>query len=195
MSTENDSLMRNIVTRESFSSRAGAASIAAVLVIVVCLYALLETTLKAIGQPAWLADPQKILTHLAALPQGVSPTLLGAGGAVIAFLGLLFLGQSVFPGRRARHVIANDRTGVVIDDEVIASALARRARLAAGVSQAQVLVTVSRAQVLVNVRPTSGVPVREETIAAAVQEELNNMAPQPMPTVRVNLASTGVIGA
>ena len=57
------------------------------------------------------------------------------------------------------------------------------------------MVVVSRRQVLVNVRPTSGVPLREADVQAAVTEELRDMALSPMPEVRVNLASSGVIGA
>ena len=57
------------------------------------------------------------------------------------------------------------------------------------------MVVVSRRQVLVNVRPTSGVPLRAADVQAAVQAELREMALSPMPEVRVNLASSGVIGA
>ena len=34
-----------------------------------------------------------------------------------------------------------------------------------------------------------------DAVLAAVQAELEEMSPVPMPTVRVNLASSGVIGA
>ena len=84
---------------------------------------------------------------------------------------------------------------MVVDDEVIASALARRARLAANVTPEQVMVVVSRRQVVVNVRPTSGVPLEEAAVLAAVEAELGEMALVPAPEVRVNLSSTGVIGA
>ena len=84
---------------------------------------------------------------------------------------------------------------MVVDDEVIASALARRARLAANVTPEQVMVVVSRRQIVVNVRPTSGVPVDEAAVLEAVQFELGEMALVPAPEVRVNLSSAGVIGA
>ncbi|MDQ6740322.1 MAG: hypothetical protein M3021_08130, partial [Actinomycetota bacterium] len=79
-------------------------------------------------------------------------------------------------------------------DEVIASALARSARLAAGVTQEQVLVVISRRTVLVNVRPTSGIPIDETSVLTAVQQEVESMALEPQPEVRINLAATGVIG-
>lgn len=190
-----DPEMARILRRETHSSRAGAATIAAVLVIVLCVYALLESGVRAVGQPPWLIDPSTAAERAIALPEGISPLLLGASGAVIAMVGLFFLLHAVLPGRRARHLLRDPRTAVVVDDEVLASALARRARTAANVTQEQVMVVVSRQLVVVNVRPTSGSRVSEEAVRSAVQAELEEMSPVPMPSVRVNLASSGVIGA
>jgi len=188
-------LTERVLARETTSSRASAAVIAAVLVIGLCVYALLETAVRAVGQPPWLIDPQTAAEKAIALPAGVSPLLLGVSGAVLCAAGLFFFLNAVLPGRRARHVLADPRAAVVVDDEVIASALARRARLAANVTQEQVMVVVSRRQVIVNVRPTSGVPLRATDVQAAVEAELRDMALSPLPEVRVNLASSGVIGA
>ncbi|MFE4196845.1 DUF6286 domain-containing protein [Paenarthrobacter sp. NPDC056912] len=190
-----DPAMSRILRRETHSSRAGAAVIAAVLVIVLCVYVLLESGVRALGQPPWLIDPGTAAERIIALPEGISPLLLGAGGAVVAMVGLFFLLQAVLPGRRARHLLRDPRIAVVVDDEVLASALARRARTAAGVSQEQVMVVVSRQVVVVNVRPTSGSRVSQEAVLTAVQSELEEMSLLPMPAVRVNLASSGVVGA
>ena len=191
---------QRILYRETHSSRAVVASLAAVLILVACAYGLLEAAVHAIGQPAWLIEPQTAAERLVALPSGISPLLLGALGAVLAMIGLFFLLNAVLPGRRARHVLRGQGDGwnspaVVVDDEVIASALARRARLAANVTPEQVMVVVSRRQVIVNVRPTSGVPVDGEAVRTAVDSELGEMALLPVPEVRINLASAGVIGA
>ena len=172
-----------------------ASIIAAVLVIALCVYALLETAVRAVGQPPWLVDPQTAAEQVVALPNGVPPLLLGVVGAVLVMAGLFFFLNAVLPGRRARHVLLDRRAAVVVDDEVIASALARRARLAANVSQEQVMVTVSRQQVEVNVRPTSGVPLSPDAVLAAVQDELREMGLTPAPEARINVASTGVVGA
>ncbi|WP_354247721.1 DUF6286 domain-containing protein [Arthrobacter sp. UYEF20] len=184
-----------ILKRETRSSRAVAAVIAAVLVMVLCGYALLETAVRAVGQPPWLVDPETAAEQFVALPSGVPPLLLGALGAVLVMVGLFFFLNAVLPGRRARHLLRDRRAAVVVDDEVIASALARRARLAANVTQEQVMVIVSRSRVLVNVRPTSGVPLSADAVLAAVQDELREMGPSPMPEVRITVASAGVIGA
>jgi hypothetical protein len=191
---------QRILYRETHSSRAVVATLAAVLVVGLCAYGLLESAVHAIGQPAWLIEPQAAAERLVGLPSGVPPLLLGALGAVMAMIGLFFLLNALLPGRRARHVLNGQAAGwsspaVVVDDEVIASALARRARLAANVTPEQVMVVVSQRQIIVNVRPTSGVPVDEAAVLAAVEGELEEMALLPAPEVRVNLASAGVIGA
>lgn len=187
--------MERILARETTSSRAPAAVIAAILVIALCAYALLETAVRAVGQPPWLVDPQTAAERVTALPAGVPPLLLGVIGAVTFAAGLFFFLNALLPGRRARHVLADPRAAVIVDDEVIASALARRARLAANVTQEQVMVVVSRSQVQVNVRPTSGVPLRGADVQAAVEAELRDMDLSPLPEVQVNLATSGVIGA
>ncbi|MGO4585269.1 hypothetical protein AB4Z38_15505 [Arthrobacter sp. 2RAF6] len=187
--------LQRILKRETRSSRAGMAGLAAALVIAACVYALLESALRAIGQPPWLIDPQTAAERLTALPGGISPLLLGSLGGVVAMVGLIFFLNAVLPGRKSRHLLEDPRAGVVVDDEVIASALARAARTAANVTQEQVMVVVSQRLVVVNVRPTSGVPLHEERILAAVEDELQKMAPSPMPSVRVHVATSGVIGA
>ncbi|MGM9472905.1 hypothetical protein ACS5PJ_12970 [Pseudarthrobacter sp. YS3] len=189
--------MRRILYRETHSSRAAVATVAAVLVMAAAAYGLLESGVHAIGQPAWLIEPQLAAERIVALPAGIPPLLLGASGAVVAMAGLFFLLNAVLPGRRARHVLDGMGTSaaVVVDDEVIASALARSARLAANVTPEQVMVVVSQRQVIVNVRPTSGVPVAETAVLAAVQEEVREMSLFPLPEVRVNIATAGVIGA
>jgi hypothetical protein len=187
--------MRKVVYRETHSSRAAVAVVVAVLVMGLAGYGLLESAVHAIGQPAWLIEPQVAAERIVALPTGIPPLLLGASGAVIAMVGLFFLLNAVLPGRRARHVLNGGSTAVVVDDEVIASALARSARLAANVTPEQVTVVVSQRLVIVNVRPTSGVPASETAVLAAVQDELMEMSLVPTPEVQVNISTAGVIGA
>nr|WP_026556674.1 DUF6286 domain-containing protein [Arthrobacter sp. 35W] len=186
--------MERILRREMHSSRAPLAGLAATVVALLAIYILLEAVLRAVGQPPWLVDPLAAATNLASLPAGVSPLLLGLIGAVVMLVGLVFVLNAILPGRRARHAIANPRAAVVVDDEVVASALARRARLAAGVTREQVMVVVSRNLVQVNVRPTSGIPLDGDTVRTAVEDELDAMELLPRPVVRVALAPMGVVG-
>jgi hypothetical protein len=191
--------MRRVVYRETHSPRAVVSVVAAALVLVLAAYGVLESGVHAVGQPAWLIEPQVAAQRIVDLPAGTSPLLLAAIGGVLAMVGLIFLLSGILPGKRARHLLAGGREeglpAVVVDDEVIASSLARRARLAANVTPEQVMVIVSQRQVLVNVRPTSGVPVEQDRVLEAVRDELDQMLLEPAPVPRVNVTPSGVIGA
>ncbi len=191
---ESDPATAGILRRETHASRAVAAILAAVLVTVLAVYCLFEAALKAFGQEPWLLAPEGAWEWVRSLPDGLDPVMLGAIGGLIFLLGLFFFLNAVLPGRRSRHIIPNPRAAVVVDNEVIASSLARRARMQAGVTQEQVVVTVSRRLVEVNVRPTSGTPVDEASIAEAVEDELRRTSVKPMPDVKVKLSTVGVIG-
>jgi len=83
---------------------------------------------------------------------------------------------------------------LVMDDQVLAAALARRARLEAAVGPGQVLVVVNREQIDVQVRPTSGTPLGPSMIVAGLEDELRINAVEPMPRITVRIAESGVIG-
>lgn len=189
-----DKVKDRIIRRETHTSRAAASIFAAIIVSIVSVYVLFEAALKVFGQEPWLVDPDLIWQWMRNLPDSADPLMLGAAGALVFLLGLFFFLNAVLPGRRSRHVIPNPRAAVVVDNEVVASSLARRARAEAGVTPEQVVVTVSRRLVEVNVRPTSGIPVNETSIAEAVEDELRRTSVEPMPDVRVKLAPIGVIG-
>lgn len=194
MNDETSRLTNRLIRREMHSSRAVPAAIVAVLVILACLYVMLEAALKALGQDPWLLGPEEAAAWIGSLPAGVTPALLGAAGALLFLAGLIFFLSAVLPGRRARLSIPNGRAAVVVDAEVLASSLARRARVAAGVTPEQVLVTVGRRSVEVQVVPTSGIPVDEQSVQEAVEDELRRTIVDPVPEVRVAVAPTGVIG-
>ncbi|MDN3481342.1 DUF6286 domain-containing protein [Arthrobacter sp. APC 3897] len=190
----NDVRTRQIVSRETHASRAVASLVVVILGIVFCLYVLLEATLQALGQDAWLTDPAALGAWLSRLPENADTAVLGLSGLLILLAGLVFFLQAVLPGRRPRYSLPNPRAAVVVDAEVLASSLARRARLTAGVTAGQVLVTVGRTRIDVRIRPTSGIPVDEEAVRAAVTEELELTGLSPCPEVRVQVSPVGVIG-
>lgn len=188
------SLTRRIVRRETHASRTVASMVAAFLGLLFCLYVLLEATLQALGQEAWLTDPAALGAWLSRLPAETDTAILGLSGLLILLAGLVFFLQAVLPGRRPRFSLPNPRAAVVVDAEVLASSLARRARLAAGVTADQVLVTVGRNRVDVRIRPTSGIPVNGDAVQTAVEEELQLTGLDPQPDVRVQVSTLGVIG-
>lgn len=183
-----------IVRRETHAARTVPAVIAAGIGILFCLYVLLESVLQSLGQDEWLIDPPTFAHWLAGLPRDADTLLLGLAGGLIFLAGLWFFLMAVLPGRRARYAIPNPRAAVVVDAEVLASSLARRARLRAGVTSGQVLVTVARTRVEVRIRPTSGIPVDPDAVRAAVEDELALTGLQPQPAVTVLVSHVGAIG-
>lgn len=183
-----------IQRRQTHSARSAASIVAAVLVALTCLYFMFEAAVKSIGQDVWIKSPGQWWSWLAALPGSASPGLLGAGSLVLLVLGLFFVLQGLLPGRKARRAIANDRAIVIVDHEVLAATLARRARTEANVSPEQVVVAVAHGHVDVQVRPTSGVRVDADAVRAAVADELAVNLVDPVPPVTVRVADTGVVG-
>ncbi|MGJ9403328.1 hypothetical protein [Arthrobacter sp. KK5.5] len=179
---------------ELHSARSTASVVAAVVVTAFCLYLMFEAALKSIGQDVWIRSPEQWWDWLANLPGSADPLVLAAGSLAVLGLGLYFLLQGILPGRRARHALPDPHAVVVVDNEVIAATLARRARTEAAVAPEQVLVVVSRSRVEVQVRPTSGIPVHPEGIRAAVEDELRRNRIEPVPDVRVRVAESGVLG-
>ncbi len=186
--------MQKALRRETRSARSLLAVTTAIVAALLSIYCVLELLLAGLGEPTWLVDPLSFVRWVAELPNGVQPVLLVAAGVLLALVGAVFLGHGLLPGRRARHTIEDPRVAIVVEDEVIASSLARRARMAAGVTREQVMVTVSARTVQVQIRPTSGIPLSEARIKDAVEAELAAMSLDPTPTVTVKLAESGVIG-
>ncbi|MHA7240990.1 DUF6286 domain-containing protein [Arthrobacter sp. TMS1-12-1] len=183
-----------LVRRELYSSRAVASVVTAVLLVAGCLVLLFEAVLKAVGDEPFLLDLEAAAARLGTLPDGVPATVLGAGSVLLLVAGSLLVLLAVLPGRRARFAIPDGRAAVVVDAEVVASSLARRARTAAGVGPDQVVVTVARTSVLVQIRPTSGVPVDADAVRAAVADDLRRSGVEPGPRIAVRVADSGVIG-
>ena len=183
-----------LVRRELYSSRALPSVVTAAVLIAGCLVLLFEAVLKAVGDRPFLLDVEAVAAWLGTLPGGVPASLLGAGSVLLVVLGALLLLLALLPGRRARYTIPNERAAVVVDAEVVASSLARRARVAAGVAPEQVLVTVGRGSVTVQIRPTSGTPVDADAVRAAVADDLRRSSIEPEPRIAVVVAESGVIG-
>jgi hypothetical protein len=180
--------------RETHSSRALASVLTAVALIAVLVWVGTEAVLSAAGQPALLVPAADMLPWLAGVADKTLPGVLSGAGAVIAVLGLLVLLAGLRPGRRPRHVLADDRSAVVIDDEVLAAAVSRTALQQAGLIPGQVTTVVGRRTVAVMIRPTSGIPVNAEAVAQAVRTELAGYGLSYTPKVAVKVSSEGAVG-
>jgi hypothetical protein len=187
------SIYRRIARRETHSPRSVLAIILAVIVILAAAWFGTEIVLSLLSQPALLVAPtdaeQAIIT-VAALPVGV----LLAAGIILAVIGLVLLIAAVTAGRRARHVIQTDRAVTVIDNRVIASALARHASYAGNTNPDSTRVDVSHRRAVVHITPTSGTAADKDAIKTAVDEQLDSYGAKSSLRSKISLR-TGKVGA
>jgi hypothetical protein len=121
--------------------------------------------------------------------------LLIAVGIVTAIVGLILIGLGLTSARRGRHTIDDDRVAVVVDDQVIAAALSRSARTAAGLAPGQVSTWVSKRSARLTITPASGVRADDEAVLAAARDELAATAYKPAITPEVRITPAGRLGA
>ncbi|TFC29524.1 hypothetical protein E3O25_04630 [Cryobacterium sp. TMT1-3] len=180
--------------RELHSSRSAAAIAVAVAIMLVCGWIGTEIVLHLLNEPAVLAAPANLAEGLASA--STAPVGWLAGLAVgCALVGLVLVAVAVTPGRRARHLIKSERTVTVVDDEVIASALAGRAARVGGIDPDSTRVSISRKLATVHLVPTSGRPVHQDTVLDAVRGQLDGLHLQPPLRSRVVVALGGKVGA
>ena len=186
---------QRILRRESHSPRSGLAIVLAVILILVFLWIGTEGVLALVSQQALLVAPTDALAAVTALPEAADPTALIGAGVVIALIGLVLSLFAVLPGHRARHTGEVTRTAAVVDNTVIASALARTASVAANVDRDQVTVTIGHRTADVTVRPTSGFPVDKDAVAEAVGHQITIFRLTPALRSSVTIENRGVVGA
>lgn len=186
-------LYRRIIRRELHSPRSALAIIVSIVVMLMCLYVGTEIVLMMLGHGALLIAPQEMLTVLSAL--GSAPMQMSIiVGIVLLLFGLLLVIAAVAPGRRARHELRASRAAVTVDDEVIASALARHAAHAGNAHPDNTVVSVSARRATVRLTPTSGIPVRRDEVSEAVEQQLEAFDLTPSLRSAVVVAATGKVG-
>lgn len=162
---------RRILRRETHSPRSTAAIILALVIIIICIYLGTEIVLALLSQRPLLITLPHLADALVILPQ--QPGLFVEGfGIVTALVGLILIGVALSPGRQSRHTLASTNTAAIVDDEVIASALARHAACAGNIHPDNVRVTISRQRAIVEVTPVSGLLVDRRAISDAVETQL-----------------------
>lgn len=166
-------IINRLNRRETRSSRAAVSIVVAAALLVVTLWLALELVLSATQNAPVLGTPAELAQGLASLATQLIPGALVAVGVAAALLGIFLLAMAVLPGTKARHVIANKRSAVVVDNAVLAAALSRTARTAAHLAPEQVATSVSRKRIDVSVHPSSGRAVDTEHIRETVARELN----------------------
>ncbi|KTR93019.1 DNA/RNA endonuclease G, NUC1 [Microbacterium testaceum] len=187
-----DSVLRTVVRRETHSPRTVAMLVVVVLALLVLAYAVVEIVLALLGQQPLLVSPGVALNAVVAAPTALQPVAFIVGGIVLALLGLIVLVLALKPGRLSRHEMAWGERAVVVDNGVVASALAQHLSNESGIARDDIVVGVAHRTVDVTVRPPVGIPVDEAQLRRIVDEEISTykLSPAVRTQVRVQRPDT-----
>lgn len=166
-------VLRRVVRRETHSPRTVAVFVAVILLILALAYIALEVVLYLAAQPALLAGPVAGWGWLVGLPTAQPSGLVIAGSVVLALIGLVFIVLAITPGRLSKHVIDAGDRAVVVDNGVIASALAQHLSDETGIARENITVGVGHRSVDVTVRPGAGIPLEKSSVQSAAQAALD----------------------
>ncbi|WP_104087183.1 hypothetical protein [Arthrobacter sp. GMC3] len=187
-------IIRRIGRREIHSPRSALSIAAAIALLAAVLWLMLETVLALTGNSPLLIAPAELAHGIAVLGTATLPAALIAGGFGLALLGIFFVGAAILPGNKARHVMANARSAVVVDRDVLASAIARTARTAARLAPEQVTASVGHRDIHVRLHPSSGRAVDQQGVREAVDREFASYQLARALKVTVVVAPHGAVG-
>ncbi|MDR6689691.1 hypothetical protein J2X55_000590 [Microbacterium sp. 1154] len=187
-----DTVLRTVVRRETHSPRTTAMLVVVVLLILALAYAAVEIILDLSGAQPLLIAPGEALNAVVAAPTALMPVAFVIGGVVLAILGLVVLVLALKPGRLSRHEMQWGERAVVVDNGVVASALAQHLSNESGIARDDIVVGVAHRDVDVTVRPPVGIPVDEAQLRRIVEEEVTSykLSPAVRTHVRVQRPDT-----
>jgi hypothetical protein len=186
------SLDRRMQRRSVHRSRSTAVSVALAVLALVAIWVGLEAVLAAVGAHPLLVDPQSAV-DAALRPTTAGTTITVAAAVVLAAIGVVLVVLAVAPGRMHRRPVALERAVVVVDDRIVASTAVNAAGQAAGIGPDQIEAWTRGKTVGVRIRPTTGIPVNEQTVEHAVAERLAALDDRIARRVRVEIAPRGVL--
>ncbi|MBO0982199.1 hypothetical protein, partial [Microbacterium sp. SD291] len=186
--TAEDHGYRRVLRRETHASR----TVAAVVVASVITLLLLATAAVAVWLLVDVSAREEVGSRFAAAqPRGWDDVTLIVVGSIAVVLALLLIGLALLPGRRARRARIADRLALLIDDGVLADAVADAVAGDVGTAPWQVSATMARRAVIVRITPTSGVPVDRAVAAGAATDVLSGIGFPAAP--RVIVSPRGVV--
>ncbi|WZH38042.1 MAG: DUF6286 domain-containing protein [Microbacterium enclense] len=187
-----DAVLRTVVRRETHSPRTVAMLVVVVLLLLGLAYAAVEIILALFGRPPLLVAPGAALSAVVSAPTALLPVAFIVGGGVLALIGLLVLVLALKPGRLSRHEMAWGERAVVVDNGVVASALAQHLSNESGIARDDIVVGVAHRTVDVTVRPPVGIPVDEAQLRRIVDDEIATykLSPAVRSHVRVQRPDT-----
>lgn len=185
---------RRILRRETHSSRSAATIVVLIALLVVSAWVGIESVYAGLGMRALLFSPVDVLRTLVTAASSQAAIVIAAG-IVCAIVGVILVIVGITAGRRGRHTVDDPRVAVVIDDQVIAAALARRSRVAAALAPGQVNAWVSKRSARITVTPATGTKADDRAVLEAAREHLLETSYTPPITADVRVADAGRIGA
>lgn len=180
-------VLKRVVRRETHSPRTVATVIVLVLVAAGAVYAGIEIVLHLLGSAPLLVAPGAALTWLTRLPDAQPEAALIAGSAVIGVIGVVLVWLALSPGRRPKHRLGVSTHAVVVDNGVIASAVAERVRRELDLSKDGVIVGISHRGADVTVRPEPGQEVEKSLVRSIAETELAGYESSPGLKVRARV--------
>lgn len=180
-------VLKRVVRRETHSPRTVVAIIVLVVATLAAIYTGVEVVLYIFGFGPFLVTPGAAMAWLTMLPDEVPKAAVVVGGTVIAAMGLMLVWLAVGPGRRPKHELAGSSHAVVVDNGVIASAVAERVRRELDLSRTSVVVGIGHRSADVTVRPEPGQAINKARLREIAEAELAqyDLAPHVRVHVRV----------
>jgi hypothetical protein len=164
---------RRVIRRETHSPRTGAMSIAVVLALLALIYIGTEVVLSLLSLPGLLISPTAAGDWLTALPDQQPVWAIIAIAVLCALIGIVFVVLALTPGRLPKHQILRTGRVVLVDNAVIAAALAQHLSDHTGIARERVTVGVSRSTVDVTLAPDAGIPVPDSRIRELITAQLD----------------------
>lgn len=175
-----DSAYSRVIRRETHSPRTAAMIVAAVLVSLALVYAGTEIVLSLLDRPALLISPAQGVRLLATLPDA-GPTW-AIVGVVLAIIGLVFIVLGIAPGRLPKHQMRWEGRAVLVDNGVIAAALAQHLSDQTGIARDDITVGVSHRTIDVTITPALGESVDGARLRELLDTEIDRY--ELLPTVK-----------
>ncbi|GGD26913.1 hypothetical protein GCM10010915_03710 [Microbacterium faecale] len=180
-------VLTRVVRREAHSPRTVMTVVVLVLVVAAAVYAGIEIVLHLLRAAPLLVTPGAALAWLAALPTAESRAAIILGAGVVAVAGVILLWFAVAPGRRPQHALGVSGHAVIVDNGVIASAVAERVRLELDLPKGAVNVGVGHRTADVTVRRATGQVVDRARVRSVVERELDGYASSPRLKARARV--------
>ena len=178
-------VLGRVVRRETHSPRTTATVIVLVVLVLALAYVGVEIVLRLLSLPPLLVAPADGLHWLESLPTAQPAAAIVAGSLVVALLGVLLIGLAFGAGRLPKHRMGAD--AVVVDNGVIAQALAQHVSDELSLGRENVTVGIAHRTADVTVRAQHGLPVDSAAVRAAAEQELSGYDLVPAVRVRVKV--------